>query len=85
MSSVRLVTIYRKSACCLCDNARFFVQRLATRLGDVQIQEVDVSQDNALMDKYEDLIPVITVDGQVVSELKIDGPAIRRALENKTT
>ncbi len=77
------MTIYRKPACCLCDNARFFVKRLAEVTGTaVKIDEVDISTD-ILAEKFEDLIPVVSVDGESVSELKIDGPAIRRALEKK--
>ena len=48
----------------------------------LRLEEVDISHDERLRDMYEDLIPVIAVDGCIVSELTIDGPAIRQAVSD---
>ena len=36
-----------------------------------------------LLDEYEDSLPVVLVDGEVVSELKLDTRKIRAALERE--
>ena len=47
----------------------------------IEFEEVDISSDPELVDKYEYSLPVVLVNDKVVSELKLDGRAIRQAIE----
>ena len=45
-----------------------------------EIKEIDISTDSQLEDKFGFLLPVVSVNGKIVSELKVDGKAVREAL-----
>lgn len=56
------ITLYTRQNCCLCDEAKVLLfKHLADRL--VHFVEVDVDSDDALRDRYGDVIPVIAIDG----------------------
>jgi hypothetical protein len=44
------------------------------------LQEVDIEGDDALFAKYLERIPVIEVDGEIVSELELDRDELVSAL-----
>ena len=76
------VVLYKKPGCCLCEKARVMISRVIEQKKPRQIDyaEIDISHDPVLEDKYNYSLPVILVNDKVVSELKVDGRAIREAL-----
>ena len=74
----QLVTLYGRPGCHLCDEARDAIIELAA--GEIELREVDIESEDRLLKRYLERIPVVEVDGQVVSELVFDRDAFMRAL-----
>jgi hypothetical protein len=78
---VSVVTLYGRSGCHLCDQARDQILRIVDGSGsDVELRELEIEADEELMRAYLERIPVVEVDGRVVSELVFDCEAFKRAL-----
>jgi glutaredoxin len=73
---MRDVVLYGRAECHLCDEAR----ALLRSLDGVRLREVDIDGDDALLAAYLERIPVVEVDGRIVSELLPDVDAIRDAV-----
>jgi predicted thioredoxin/glutaredoxin len=74
------VVLYGAPGCHLCEEARLGLQRLAIRTPFV-FREVDIHSDPDLAHRWVFEIPVIEVDGAVVTQAPVDLEAVRRALE----
>jgi glutaredoxin len=72
---VRRVTLYGRPGCHLCDDARAVLDAVGEPY-DV----VDIERDDALLRRYLERIPVVTVDGEEAFELFVDGEALRARL-----
>jgi glutaredoxin len=70
------VTLYTRPGCHLCNEAREALQAL----GGFELREVDIDSDERLMRAYLERIPVVEVEGRVISELVFDRDAFTRAL-----
>jgi hypothetical protein len=46
-----------------------------------ELEEIDIESDDALHRRYLERIPVVTVDGELVSELILDRDALRARLD----
>jgi hypothetical protein len=78
---VSVVTLYGRPGCHLCDRAREQILRIVDGSGsDLELSELDIETDEKLMRAYLERIPVVEVDGRLVSELIFDGEAFERAL-----
>ena len=77
------VTLYTRAGCHLCDEAR--TELLALRSGGLgfELDEVDIESDEALHAAFLERIPVVEVDGTVVSELGCDEASVRSAVLSK--
>lgn len=73
------VTIYSKDGCHLCEDAKAALLSLGDEF-DVVLEEIDITTDPVLFEKYKYLIPVMIIDQQIKLELRIDARKIRRAL-----
>jgi glutaredoxin len=76
-----LVTVYSRRECHLCEEA---IAALVALHGDgyrFELREVDIDSDELLLKRLMEKIPVVEVDGEVVSELVLDVPSIRRVLD----
>lgn len=73
------VVLYGRPDCHLCEQAR----ELLTGLLGTDWREVDIDSDDGLLRAYLERIPVIEVDGRIVSELVPDADAIRDALRGE--
>jgi glutaredoxin len=76
---MRIVTLYGKADCHLCDEAREALQRIRQDV-PFDLEERDIEADDALHRSYFERIPVVTVDGQEMFEYFVDESALRRAL-----
>ena len=79
MSHPDELVFYTRAGCHLCDDARPLVLQLCRESG-VPVREVDVDSDPALRERYGEMVPVVEVDGQVVTYLRVDGQRVRTAL-----
>ena len=75
-----VVTLYGRPACHLCDVAREEVLAIAQEFPEVELREVDIEADDALFARYLERIPVVEVEGEIVSELELDRHELVRAL-----
>ncbi|HVT81606.1 MAG TPA: glutaredoxin family protein [Phycisphaerae bacterium] len=57
------ITIMSKPGCHLCEAAVKTVQKIVAWHVETIVEEVDITQDLELLEKYRDDIPVILVDG----------------------
>lgn len=75
------VTLYARSGCHLCDEAREAILRIRAEGATFELDEIDIEADDALHRSYLERIPVVTVDGELVSELILDASALRARLD----
>jgi glutathione S-transferase len=69
---VKVVTLYARPDCHLCDEARAAIAALQGELPPFELREVNIDEDDELHARYLERIPVVEVDGGVVSELILD-------------
>jgi glutaredoxin len=75
----RLV-LYGRPDCHLCDEARDGLQRLLADGLSFELEEVDIESDDDLLRRFLERIPVIELDGEIVSELFLDADSLRAKL-----
>ena len=68
---MRTVVLYGRDGCCLCDDAREVLLRVRARF-PFELEERDITQDDALLGRYLERIPVVTIDGVQAFELFVD-------------
>ena len=77
----RLVRLYGRPDCHLCDEARGRLQELRSDGLDFELEEIDIDSDDALLRRYLERIPVVELDGEIVSELFLDEDGLRARLD----
>jgi glutathione S-transferase len=75
----RLV-LYGRPDCHLCDEARAGLHKLIAGGLPVELEEVNIESDEELHARFLERIPVIELDGEIVSELWLDERALRARL-----
>lgn len=73
------VTLYTRPGCHLCDDARAVIAAVCDELGEAY-EEVDITTDDDLEDRYRDEIPVTLVDGRQHDFWRVDPARLRAAL-----
>lgn len=81
MSSPPVVTVYRRPDCHLCDQAREQLEGLRAAGASFEVREVNIDSDERLLARYLERIPVIELEGEVVSELGVDVDGLRARLD----
>jgi hypothetical protein len=76
-----VVTLYTRPECHLCDEARDALLALREELPPFALSEVNIERDDDLLARYLERIPVVAVDGEVVSELEVDRDSVRARLD----
>ncbi len=76
----RLV-LYGRPDCHLCDEARAGLEKLLADGASFELEEVDIESDDALLRRYLERIPVIELNGEIVSELWLDADGVRARLD----
>jgi glutaredoxin len=71
----RVVTLYARPGCHLCDDARAALERLRAR-EPFALEEVDITGDDALHARYLERIPVIALDGEELFDFFVDADAL---------
>ena len=80
-----LVTVYSKPGCHLCEEAKAKI-KLAGCDGEFTLEEVNIEDDPALLERYQYDIPIVLINGVKVFKHKVDPGEFRRKLRrlNKT-
>ena len=76
-----VITLYTRPGCHLCDEARQAILALREELPPFELSEVNIEQDDGLLARYLERIPVVAVDGEVVSELELKLDRLRASLD----
>jgi glutaredoxin len=76
------VRLYGRPDCHLCDEARAGLERLRADGLDFELEEVDIEVDNGLHARFLERIPVVELDGEIVSELFLDAKALSARLRS---
>jgi hypothetical protein len=75
------VVLYGRDGCHLCEDALVMIEEVATRVPFV-LEQRDIESDDALLARYLERIPVVTIDGVECFELEFDAEAFERAVSN---
>jgi glutaredoxin len=75
----RLV-LYARPDCHLCDEARAGLEKLLADGLSFEFEEVDIDSDEKLLKRYLERIPVVELNGEIVSELWLDADGLRARL-----
>jgi hypothetical protein len=75
------LTLYSKPGCHLCDEMKAVIRRVTEDKPEVSIDEIDISGDAVLADRYGAEIPVLAIDGQTVAKYRITERELRRIVE----
>jgi len=76
-----LVTVYSRPGCHLCEEAVEGLIALHAEGYRFELHEVDIESEELLLRRMLEKIPVVEVDGRVVSELVLDEAAVRESLD----
>jgi glutaredoxin len=77
-----VITVFTAPGCHLCVDAIRALQALQGELG-FELQERDITEDDALHRAYLERIPVVTLDGEELSEYFVDEALVRERLESR--
>jgi len=80
MPARAVIRLYARPGCHLCDEARTAILSMRGELAPFELREVDIESDESLLRAYLERIPVVEVDGRIVSELELDPEALRAYL-----
>jgi glutaredoxin len=72
-----VVTLYGRPGCHLCDDAREALERVKQRV-PFELDEVDITTDDALHARYLERIPVIALNGEELFDYHVDEDALER-------
>ena len=77
------LTIYSKPGCHLCDEMKSLVHRVIARQPDartITLDEIDISSDRELVDRYGLEIPVLLIDGKKVAKYRVSEDELARMI-----
>jgi glutaredoxin len=78
---VTQVTVYSRPGCHLCEQAIEEIVAIHDEGRSFELHEVDIESDELLLRRMLEKIPVVEVDGVVVSELSLDATVLRARLD----
>jgi glutaredoxin len=78
---VAKLVVYSRPGCHLCSDAMAVLHELQDELG-FELEELDISADERLERAYFERIPVVTLDGEELSEYFVDEAALRERLKS---
>ena len=74
------ITLYGKADCCLCDEAKAVLQRVAAGY-PATIRAVDIAPDPGLRARFGGEVPVVFVDGRKAFKFRVPERDLRRRLD----
>ncbi|MDR5757690.1 glutaredoxin family protein [Caballeronia sp. LZ035] len=77
--SASVFKLYGRAWCHLCEEMRAALEPIATRHG-AAIEWIDIDEDPALEARYDELVPVLVLDGVELCHYRLDAQAVDAAL-----
>ncbi|MDX6607808.1 MAG: hypothetical protein QOD14_2348 [Solirubrobacterales bacterium] len=74
---MRRLVLYGRPDCHLCDEARAGLARLQAEGLSFELEEIDIESDDELLKRFLERIPVVELNGEIVSELWLDADGLR--------
>ena len=74
-----VVVLYGRPGCCLCDEARAVLDRVRAVI-PFELVERDIETDDALLVRYMERIPVVSLDGEELFDYTVDEAVLRERL-----
>jgi len=78
---VSQVTVYMRPGCHLCEEAVEALVALHREGYRFELREVDIESEELLLRQMLEKIPVVEIDGEIVSELLFDEASVRSRLD----
>jgi glutaredoxin-like protein DUF836 len=75
------VVLYGRPECHLCDDARGILSTIAGSPPAFRVEEVNIEDDERLLARYLERIPVVELDGEIIGELLVDADGLRARLD----
>jgi glutaredoxin len=75
------VVVYSRPGCHLCEEAIAAIAAIHAEGHAFELREIDIESEELLLRRMLERIPVVEVDGEVVSELRLDADALRARLD----
>ena len=75
------VVVYSRPGCHLCEEVVAEIVAIHAEGREFELREVDIESEEGLLRRLLERIPVVEVDGEVVSELRLDADALRARLD----
>ena len=79
-----ILTVYSRPECHLCEEAMLAIRGLRAEGYRFELREVDIDSDERLLHRYLERIPVVLLNGEIVSELVLERAALRASLDTVT-
>lgn len=82
---LRLI-IYSKPGCHLCDVMKSLVHRVVAEqrnARDISIEEIDISTDRELLDRFGLEIPVLLIDGKKVAKYRVSEAELMQMMRRR--
>ncbi|PTB18414.1 glutaredoxin [Trinickia symbiotica] len=77
--SAPTLALYSRAWCHLCEEMRAALVPLAAEFG-AKVEVIDVDADPALVARYDELVPVLVLDGVELSRYRLDAERVRATL-----
>jgi hypothetical protein len=77
---MQTVILYTKPGCHLCDDVQAVIRSVARRR-PLKLVERNILDDLADLERYHDLIPVVTVDGREIARYRLTVAQLEAALD----
>ena len=77
------IIIYSKKECHLCEIAKEELQAIRREF-DFSFKEVDIEKDKLAFEKFKYLIPVVEVDGEIISTGMVNRKKLKDILKQKS-
>ena len=77
------LTIYSKPGCHLCDEMKAVVKGVIASTPAASLDEVDISADPDLLERYGLDIPVLEIEGKKIAKFRISAEALTKAIASR--
>jgi glutaredoxin len=80
------LTLYSKPGCHLCDDMKSLIHRVIAQqpdAADFSLDEIDISSDRELLERYGLEIPVLLIDGKKVAKYRVSEVDLTRMVRSR--
>ncbi len=77
------VTLYTRTGCCLCEDAKR-VLAAARKRAAFELEEIDIDRQREFLELYNEEVPVIVIDGRKAFKYRLSVDALLKTLAART-